>query len=80
MPTRPFTLLDPQMVAVVARAYDEALRDLGLAPKPSPNDPSSLHHQVAQHLIALVSQGEHRLRQLRDNTVAAVRQSTSSPG
>jgi hypothetical protein len=68
-----FTSLGPETIALLARAYDNAVRDLGLPPKPVSDNDTSPHHEVARHLISLALQGERNGRRLHAATVAALR-------
>ncbi len=78
MPVRSFTTwFDPDTVAILVRAYDAAIQDLGLPPQPPADETASPHHKVAQSIMDLALQGERRFELLKAAGVSALRSSAA---
>ena len=76
MPTRAFASFGPETVAILVRAYDGALQDLELPPRPPTDGTVSRHHALARHIMALAAQGERDVRRLRVSAVTFMRLQT----
>ncbi len=73
MPVRTFTAsFDPDTTAILAQAYDEAVRDLGLPPQPPAHNVASPHSVIAQSIMDAAFQGERRLERLKEVALSAL--------
>jgi len=73
MPVRTFSAsFDPDTTAVLAQAYDEAVRDPGLPPQPPAHNIVSPHYVIAQSIMDAAFQGERRLERLKEVALSAL--------